>query len=168
MPRKATPVEVRVWRRIQKRGPDDCWLWIGCSKDSSRHDKLLYGRIGAVVDGKQKTLYVHRVVYVAEIGPIPPGYEVDHRCNNTLCCNPCHLRAVTPLVNESRSSSPPSLNRHKDHCPQNHAYDEANTGYRTKSDGRWRYCRTCARLAQRAKRDHGMTYPEWLTSINAE
>lgn len=153
-----TPIEIRIWRRIDQRGDDDCWLWTG-SKMQSRNGSR-YGRIGE--GGKYgRALYVHRVMHEIAIGPIPTGYEVDHLCRNTLCCNPGHLEAVPPFLNNARSSSPTSQNMRKDMCPQGHAYDAANTGYRSGKD--WRYCRACAREAQRARR-LGMTYPEWLAS----
>lgn len=32
-------------------------------------------------------------------GPLPDGQEVDHKCHNTLCVNPGHLRPVTHKQN---------------------------------------------------------------------
>jgi hypothetical protein len=40
--------------------------------------------------------------YETFVGPIPEGYEVDHRCRNPICINPGHLEAVPPAINLSR------------------------------------------------------------------
>ena len=39
--------------------------------------------------------YVHRLMYEAVHGPIPPGHVVDHRCFRKDCIEPSHLRALT-------------------------------------------------------------------------
>lgn len=163
MPMKPVPVNIRVWRRISKRGEDECWPWTGATND---HKNRLGGPYGIIGSGGKygSPLYVHRVVHESEIGPIPEGYEVDHSCRNPLCCNPGHLEAVPPGTNNNRSSSPTSLNAAKTHCPQGHEYTSENTGNRRGKS--WRYCRTCAREAQRAKRHESKTYAEWRATAD--
>lgn len=96
-----------------------------------------------------KNVYAHRAAYISAKGPIPDGYEVDHLCGNTLCCNPKHLEATPPKVNNLRSKSYAAENAAKTHCARGHPYDEENTGYRKPGTGKgspnaslWRYCRT--------------------------
>ena len=36
------------------------------------------------------------------VGPIPEGYDVDHLCFNSRCCNPVHLETVTHKENVRR------------------------------------------------------------------
>ena len=74
---KKQPIE-RVWDVIDRRGPDDCWLWTACVNSKG------YGRIG------QKSI-AHRVVWELTNGPIPDGLLVLHRCNTPACCNVAHL-----------------------------------------------------------------------------
>lgn len=73
-----------------------CWLWTGPT----------YGREGeyGYVYVGSKTLPVHRASYELFVGPIPPGWEVDHLCRTTLCMNPAHLEAVVKAVNNERST----------------------------------------------------------------
>jgi hypothetical protein len=106
----------------------------------------------------------HRASYEAFIGPIPCGYDVDHRCHCRNCVNPTHLEAVWHRENARRSTSPPAKNASKPHCPQGHPYSQENTYHRP--DGR-RVCRTCDREHSRRKRqqrratkNHGAPSPE--------
>ena len=46
--------------------------------------------------------YAHRVIYEAEVGPIPEGMELDHTCNVRACVNPAHGEPVTPAENRRR------------------------------------------------------------------
>jgi HNH endonuclease len=77
----------RVWPRILKAGPDECWVWGGGFADTG------YGTIssGRRPDGNYTRLYVHREVYRHRIGPIPDGLFVMHKCDNRRCANPAHL-----------------------------------------------------------------------------
>lgn len=87
---------------------------------------------------------VHRYVWERDVGPIPEGMVIDHKCRNRACCNVDHLRVVTPKVNATENTVGMywQLQREKTHCKHGHLFDEANT--RHKSNGR-RECRSCDR-----------------------
>lgn len=46
-----------------------------------------YGKMG--FNGKKHV--VHRLAYEFKVGPIPPGMDILHKCDNTICVNPAHL-----------------------------------------------------------------------------
>lgn len=89
-PNTQAPIGVfDFWRRVKRKGPDECWPW----KDGlKRHGRLRIGR---------KHFSPHRVAYVLAKGPIPPGKIVRHTCDNPPCCNPAHLVVGTHLDNVS-------------------------------------------------------------------
>lgn len=77
----------RFWTKVQKT--EGCWLWTGSTTAG-------YGRIS--VDGVLQL--AHRVSFAWESGPIPDGMLVDHRCHQTLCVRPSHLRLATVKQNQ--------------------------------------------------------------------
>lgn len=109
---------------------EDCWIWQGSKVRGG------YGRIKVTSDRNQ---YVHRVVFEAMVGAIPPGMELDHLCRNRACCNPAHLETVTHRVNVQRAES---FHARKTHCPHGHEYTPVNT---LVSCGK-RLCRACRRI----------------------
>ncbi len=70
------------WSRVDILGPDDCWVWEG-----SRTDKG-YGRFSV---SHTKHMRAHRMAYKIVHGSIPVGKNINHSCDNKLCCNPVHL-----------------------------------------------------------------------------
>ena len=52
-----------------------------------------------------QTVAVHLVVYSHFYGYIPGKKQIDHLCNNRLCCNPLHLEMVTHKTNQKRRAA---------------------------------------------------------------
>lgn len=79
-----------------KGQPSPCHVWQGPHSGTGKGGG--YGRTSL---GGQ-TVAVHLVVYTHYFGYIPSKKQVDHLCNNRLCCNPDHLELVTHLQNQRR------------------------------------------------------------------
>lgn len=81
----------RFWEKVEKAGPDDCWLWKGAPSSGGKsgyHNK--YGVIK--LSKSRKLIRSNRAVLLISVGEPPePGMYACHRCDNSLCCNPKHL-----------------------------------------------------------------------------
>jgi hypothetical protein len=137
--------EERFWRLVDRRGPEECWPWLGGT--GGGHPR---GRFWGGKDFGERLIYSHRIAWELLRGPIPDGLVIDHLCRNGLCQNPAHMRLVTQYVNVTENSeSPLALNLAKTHCPQGHPYDDVNTAVITRGIGRMgkpgptRICLTC-------------------------
>lgn len=137
--RQATLRErIRARATVEDRGyRTPCWI-----SDRAAGGKGGYTKIGVTINGEQQLWYTHRLAYVLFVGPIPEGLQIDHRCNQTKCCNPDHLEPVTVRENLLRSTNAVADQRAQDECVAGHAFDEANTY--VDSLGR-RHCRACKR-----------------------
>lgn len=78
----------RLARRIDQRGPDDCWPW---------RLRGVYGRPLMRFAGRRT--HAQRFVWEHLHGAIPAGLFVCHTCDNGMCCNPAHLFLGTPMEN---------------------------------------------------------------------
>jgi hypothetical protein len=111
--------EARFWSYVDKRGPDECWLWTGGLDIGG------YGVFAVSVGTGKKNRKAHVWAYEHFIGPLPAGKpELDHACHtrDTACRegNSCphrrcvnflqdadpsrlHLEAVTEAENQRRA-----------------------------------------------------------------
>lgn len=135
IPRAFGTLADRFWAKVYPDPICGCWLWAG---DSGGR----YGSITLYRDRKATRILAHRLSYEMNVGPIPNGQEIDHKCGNTHCVSPQHLQAVTHSENLKRIVRKPR--RPKTHCKHGHEMTPENTVIRRKSTGNsYRVCGVC-------------------------
>ena len=83
----------RFWAKVDTRSSDECWNWTAYIKPDTGYGQFrLGGRLS-------KRLPAHVVAYILVKGNVPAGKVVMHTCDNTVCCNPSHLKVGTQKEN---------------------------------------------------------------------
>lgn len=75
------------WRKVDVRGPDDCWPWLG-------GNVLGYGCVN-IAD----SIFKAPRISMALDGRDPLDLCALHTCDNPPCCNPAHLWAGSKADN---------------------------------------------------------------------
>lgn len=77
-------MEKRFWAKVNRRGEDECWEWLGW--------KIWDGY--GMFDLKGKKIRAHRMAWELTHGEIPEDMVVRHKCRGK-CVNPRHLELGT-------------------------------------------------------------------------
>lgn len=120
-----------------------CWIW----------------KAGKIPDGygtvkwQKKDLLAHRVFAHMFLGfDLESSLHVLHKCDVPACVNPKHLFIGTNADNmRDRDAKRRQWQMKKTHCHKGHPFDVENT--HVFGEGKWRYCRTCKREANRKTRE---------------
>jgi hypothetical protein len=87
----------RFWTKVDRHGPEACWLWLG------QLNQWGYGHFcRTIAPGVHRTVKAHRFAYTLLVGPIPAGLTLDHLCGRRHCVRPDHLEPVTNAENLRR------------------------------------------------------------------
>lgn len=148
-PRVRGTLEERFWAKIMTEPNTGCWLWCGDFNG-------VYGNFSVRSPGqKQRRYLAHRFSYELNVGPIPDGLTIDHKCRTPLCVNPLHLRAVTQA--ENLSARPTDLvidwRAKKTTCKYGHSLVPGGENWKKKQ----RYCPTCQARWDRERRARART-----------
>jgi hypothetical protein len=159
------PIAERYWAKVDKRGPDECWPWLG-GKTRDGYGQIFEG------PGHNKsftpTRFAHHLALEFAGVEVPPGMVRDHICKNRGCQNPAHIRVVTQYFNTTANSDAPhGVNFRKTVCKYGHALVGPNvrmtevTDAKAKKRGirrkrRTRVCVACQkrRIAEARERRH--------------
>lgn len=89
--RRRPTLQERFLRRVEQRGPDECWPWLGPLRRRG------YGQM-KWTDGRYHA--AHRIAWeIANGTPVPDGLHACHSCDNPTCCNPSHIWPGTATEN---------------------------------------------------------------------
>jgi len=114
---------------------DGCWRWLA-RKDKDGYAIFWYNR---------KNWVASRFSYLAFVGEIPDGTQIDHECRTRDCVNPEHLR---PLTSQQNNDSKPKFM--KLFCSRGHRYSPETLFLQKGKNGRINYaCRVCQALRGR-------------------
>ena len=131
-------VRAVVAARSEVDAASQCWNW------TRQLTHCGYGRLFGQP--------AHRLAYMAHVGPIGKGLDIDHLCRNRACVNPSHLEPVTRSVNVLRGirgTQQKEGAKARTHCSNGH--DLAGNTYLRPSDGA-RICRVCRKAADERNR----------------
>lgn len=127
-----------------------CHIWVGAIGGNG------YSVAWDSINGRQGS--AHRIRYEREIGPVPKGMHLDHYvCENRACCNPLHVRPVSPRENTLRGDTPASTNLARTHCSKGHPLTTENLDSWMAKRGK-RKCMVCAREYCRNWRERNKDY----------
>ena len=113
-----------------------CWLWDSsytCTKQRP------YGRFTI----RNEHFPAHRWIYEFYNGQVPKNLVIDHKCRNTICVNPNHLRVLTHKENLLCGVGFSANNKAKMRCSRGHEFSGDNL-HITKT-GR-RQCLACRKI----------------------
>lgn len=73
----------RFWSKVDRRGDDECWPWLGAKRKTGHGSFLLEGKVRSASAV---------ALFLSGKPPRRGKTQALHSCDNPMCCNPKHLR----------------------------------------------------------------------------
>lgn len=83
------PLKDRLWKKIEVRGPDECWPWLGAHGHGTR---------SPTISNRGEQLVAYRVVFEEHYGALKTDEWVLHTCDDHFCMNPQHMYVGDRIV----------------------------------------------------------------------
>lgn len=138
--RKTTPMPNRFWAKVDVRGEDDCWEWLGGKYTNG------YGTIA--LPYSKGAISTSRYSAMLHFGMFDKRLHVLHTCDNRTCVNPNHLYLGDNIQNIADKVARRRHPGHSQtHCKHGHELTPDNLYI---YHGR-RNCRACALARSKAR-----------------
>lgn len=144
---RSLPMADLFWSKVDRRGPDECWTWLG-----GKHRG--YGIFSGSANARPASRRAHRTAWeLTNSKPFPRGKLACHTCDNPSCVNPAHIWPGTPKDNTRDMLAKGRCTKaNKTHCVHGHEFTPENTFINNKLSSPARACRTCMRLRRAARK----------------
>lgn len=101
------PSRARYAAKVHRRGPDECWYWLGAFSTTG-HGRFEVGREDGPLLGVSACAYGYQLANGVTARRPGRSLEIGHRCEEASCLNPSHLELIERTQEDARRQRPNS------------------------------------------------------------